>query len=638
MDVRTRRFFRPVPFTCVSLDDGFWASRQRVNRTVTIPAAYRHCLETGRVDAFRLGWRPGMPDPPHIFWDSDVAKWLEAACYTLSTHPDPPLRGQVDGLVRLICDSQQADGYLNSHFTVVESEKRWTNLRDWHELYCAGHLMEAAVAHHMATGARQLLDAMCRYADYIASVFGPGEGMVRGYPGHEEIELALAKLYRVTGQQRYLALSRFFIDERGRSPSHFVEEARGRGEERPRTGRRLEYWQAHCPVREQTEAVGHAVRAMYLYCGMADIAAETGDVALIEACERLFRNVTGRRMYVTGGIGSTGQGERFTRDYDLPNESAYAETCAAIGLVFWTHRLLQLDCNSLYADVMERALYNGAISGVSLDGERFFYVNPLAVHRGPGDDEASERHTGRRQGWFGCACCPPNIARLIASMGQYLYSVSDSDLAVHLFAAGTASVAICGRQIDIRQETDYPWDGRVRVTVTPAEGTEFGLRLRLPGWCRDASLSVNGHPCEFERVNGYARIVRTWQPGDEVELTLRMPVERVYAHPDVRAASGRVALQRGPIVYCLEGADNGPALERICLPRDAALGAVKEPELLGGVTVLRGQAVRAVPAGDGRPLYTAHPTRTEPVPVNAVPYCVWENREPGDMLVWLREG
>ena len=637
MDVRTRGCFAPVPFTCVALDDGFWAPRQQVNRTVTIPVAYRHSLETGRIEAFRLGWRPGMPNAPHVFWDSDVAKWLEAASYTLATHPDPRLREQVDELVQLICGSQQADGYLNSHFTVVEPEKRWTNLRDLHELYCAGHLMEAAVAHHLATGARDLLDALCRYADCIASVFGPGEGMRRGYPGHEEIELALVKLYRGTGQERYLDLARFFVDERGRSPSYFVHEARLRGEEQPRDGRTLEYWQAHRPVREQEAAVGHSVRAMYLYCAMADIAAETGDVTLIEACERLFRNVAGRRMYVTGGVGSTSQGERFTRDYDLPNESAYAETCAAIGLVFWTHRLLQLDCNSTYADVMERALYNGAISGVSLDGERFFYVNPLAVHRRPDDDEASERHTGTRQGWFGCACCPPNVARLIASMGQYVYSVSDTDLAVHLFAAGSASVTLRGQRIAVRQETEYPWDGRIRVAVVPAEAAEFGLRLRLPGWCRDASLSVNGRPHGFERVNGYARVVRTWRPGDEVELTLRMPIERVYAHPEVRAASGRVALQRGPILYCFEGVDNGPGVERLSLPRDAALEAVYEPGLLGGVTVIHGQAVRALPPEDEDGLYTADPVRSETVPIKAVPYCVWENREPGDMVVWLRE-
>ncbi|NPV06893.1 MAG: glycoside hydrolase family 127 protein [Anaerolineae bacterium] len=635
---------RPVPLHSVALSDTFWAPRQEITRRVTLPVELRHCRATGRIDAFRLEWRPGQPNPPHMFWDSDVAKWVEAAAYSLATHPDPELERALDEVVELIVSAQQPDGYLNVHFTVVEPDKRWTNLRDWHELYCAGHLMEAAVAHKQATGKDTLLEALCRYADHIASRFGPEEGQRRGYPGHEEIELALVKLYRQTGELRYLNLARFFVDERGRQPHYYELEAQARGDD-PATwqGRDYRYNQAHLPVREQETAEGHAVRAMYLYSGMTDVAAETGDRSLLEAVQRLWANVTQRRMYLTGGVGSAREGERFTWDYHLPNYSAYTETCAAIGLVFWAHRLLQVEPKGEYADAMERALYNGVLSGISLSGDRFFYVNPLAL------DYQAYRHEvelfGRsvvapeRQEWFPCACCPPNIARMLTSLGQYLYSLGEDALYVHLYVGGRAAVSLAGNQVALTQETGYPWREQVRLTVEPERETEFTLALRLPGWCREPELTVNGEAIPVHEVtqDGYAYLRRKWKAGDVVELMLPMPVERVYAHPEVRDDAGRVALQRGPLVYCLEQVDNGPNLEDIRLPRSSELRAHWEPDLLGGVMIVRGEGTRRGRSGwDGR-LYRSAPPAEVPVEVVAVPYYAWANREPGDMLVWMRE-
>jgi len=624
----------PVPLDRVEVADRFWAPRIETNRTVTLPIEHEHLKRTGRIDAWKLGWRPGDPNPPHIFWDSDVAKWLEAVAYALAARPDAELERLADALIDDIAAAQQPDGYLNVHFTVVEPEKRWTNLRDWHELYCAGHLIEAAVAYHQATGKRKLLDVLCRYADHIAAVFGPRRGQKRGYPGHEEIELALVKLYRATGQERYLKLAQFFIDERGRQPHYFDAEAAARGD-----GRRPphDYNQSHLPVRQQATAEGHAVRAMYLYCAMADLAAETGDGELRRACRRLWRNVTERRMYVTGGIGSSRQGERFTFDYDLPNETAYAETCAAIGLVFWAHRMLALEGDGRYGDVMERALYNGVLSGVSLDGKRFFYANPLTVF--PEALRDGGHVAAQRQEWFGCACCPPNIARLLASLPLYAYSEGARTAWVHLYVQGRATLNVAGRQVEVRVQTDYPWREEVSLEVRPQRPGTFTLALRIPGWCRGATLSVNGNPLRLGDIvkKGYAKVRRAWARGDKVELKLPMPVERIEANPRVRMDCGRVALQRGPIVYCLEEVDNGPDLADLCLPRRAALRAQYRPDLLGGIVTITGAALRRDRSGWGRALYRADKSQALKVPITAVPYYAWCNRKPGEMLVWIRE-
>jgi len=632
------RRFKPAPWKAVRFTDGFWRVRREVNRSVTIPTEYEQLRKTGRIDAFRLDWRPGMPNPPHIFWESDVAKWLEAAAYVLGTDPDPGLERQVDELVTLIEGAQQPDGYLNIHFTVVEPDKRWTNLRDWHELYCLGHLIEAAVALKEATGDARLLKVMCRAADHVYERFGPHPDAIPGYPGHEEIELALVRLYRATGDRRYLDLSKCFIDRRGTQPNFFEQEALARGEPPEQAARDFSYWQAQLPVREQTEAAGHAVRATYLYCAMADVAAETGDRALLDACLRLWKNVVTRRMYVTGGIGSTASGERFTNDYDLPNDTAYAETCAAIGLILWMHRMLAFRPDARFADILELALYNGALSGVSLDGRRFFYVNPLEVRR------REERRSGGsdnlshvRLPWFGCACCPPNIARLIAGLGRFVYSVSTSDVAVHLYAASDTEIPLRDGRVRILQETDYPWDGRVRLELHCENPMRFGLLLRTPGWAPRFDLSVNGRTERLEPDGGYVRIEREWSGRDEVIIDFEMPVERLWAHPAVRFDCGRTAFRRGPLVYCFEGVDNGNELDRISVPREAEFVAWHDPALLGGVTVLEGEGLRLTDDDWADRLYRPSPPQNRPVRLRAVPYAFWENRALGDMMVWLRE-
>jgi DUF1680 family protein len=621
----------PLPCTHVRLDDAFWAPRIAVNRAVTLPREYELCETTGRIAAWDLAWTPasGAP-PPHIFWDSDVAKWIEAASYALATHPDPALDALLDRVIARIVAAQAPDGYLNTHFLSVERYglgRRFTNLRDEHELYCAGHLFEAAVAHARATGKRALLDAACRYADYIDSVFGPEEGKLRGYCGHEEIELALVRLHEVTGEPRYLRLASYFVDERGRQPHYFDQEARARGEDpaRFRFGN-YEYNQAHRPVREQETVTGHAVRAMYLYSAMADLARANNDPTLLAACERLWRSVCEQRMYLTGGIGPSASNEGFTAAYDLPDETAYAETCAAVGMVFWNQRMLQLTGDGRYADVMERALYNGAISGVSLDGARFFYENPLA-----------SRGTHHRQGWFECACCPPNIARLIASVGGYCYATDADGVWVHLYASGRAEIS--DRGVVIQQLTDYPWDGTITLAMHLDRPAVFALRLRVPGWCPTYAVRVNRSPIpDLWPRSGYISLRREWRSGDTVTLDLAMPVTRIYANPAVRQMEGRVALQRGPLVYCLEGVDNPVApLDRIALPRGAALTPERRPDLLGGVTVLRGPALALDDAGWNGTLYRSQPPAARPFEIVAVPYCVWDNRAPGEMRVWLRE-
>jgi DUF1680 family protein len=635
MATTVRRRFEPVPFTRVEVDDVFWSPRIEANRAATIPIAYRHSKETGRIDAWKLDWIEGREPVPHPYWDSDVAKWIEAAAYSLAAHPDPELEGRVDAVVDMIAAAQQPDGYLNVYFTVVAPEKRWANLGMWHELYCAGHLIEAAVAYREATGKRKLLDAVLGYADHIDSVFGPGKR--DGCPGHQEIELALVKLYRVTGERRYRELARFFLDQRGSRPSFFQREMERLDPDDSRLNRhffgegesfRTEYCQDHLPVVEQSDVVGHAVRAMYMYCAMADVAAETGDAALLRACKRLWKSVCVRRMYVTGGVGSSSHNEGFTADYDLPNASAYAETCAAIGLVFWNHRLLQIERDGRYADAMERALYNGVLSGVSLDGESFFYVNPL--------ESRGEAH---RQPWFAVSCCPPNIARLLASFGQYVYSESRSEACVHLYVQSRGELDLGGRKVVLEQRTGYPWKEKITITVRPEAAAEFTLSLRIPGWCRGARARLGGRSLRLAPLmrKGYARLRRRWNPGETVELTLPMPVERVEANPAVASTAGRVALQRGPLVYCLEEVDNGASLDDLILPRNAKLDAKFDRNLLGGVIVIRGRASRVDRIAWRGDLYRFAGSKAKSSTLKAVPYCVWDNRRPGEMLVWVRE-
>lgn len=644
MTTDTTHALKSIPLDRVKITSPFWDRRLAANRDVTIPVVQAHLQTTGRIDAFRLDWNPGDLQMPHHFWDSDVAKWIEATGYSLQTHPDPELEAEVDRIIDLIAGAQQDDGYLNVHFTVAEPENRWRNLRDMHELYCAGHLMEAAVAYYEGTGKRKLLDVMCRYADHIATVFGAGPDQKRGYAGHEEIELALVKLYRATGKRRYLELAKFFVDERGREPFYFDLEAQARGEDPAQLrARGHAYCQSHLPVREQTTAEGHAVRAVYLYAGMADVAAETGDADLVRACTRLWQNVTQRRMYVTGGIGSSSLGERFTTDHDLPNGLAYAETCAAIGLAFWAHRMLRLSPDAGYADVMERALYNGALSGLALAGDKFFYANPLEAQ-----PAAFEWHphayrepavSPRRKNWFGCSCCPTNIVRTLASLGRYVASVGDTSVYVHLYVDGDIETELDRQLVTLHQETCYPWDGNVRISVDCSQESDFTLALRIPGWCREATLRINDQLIPVDRIldNGYAKIDRTWHTDDVVELTLEMLVERIRCHPSVRANAGRVALQRGPLVYCLEEVDNGPNLDGIVLPMGADLTARFDGDLLQGVVVIAGEGLCRDASDWGNRLYGTGTPADRIAMIKAIPYYAWANRDPGEMLVWIRE-
>ncbi|MFQ6131679.1 MAG: glycoside hydrolase family 127 protein [Armatimonadota bacterium] len=601
----TRARLRAVPFADVKLTDRFWAPRIEANRKVTVPHCLHQCEITKRIHNFEVagGLAEGKFEGIY-FNDSDVYKVIEGAAHSLASHPDPDLDARLDDLIAKIGAAQQEDGYLNTYYTLVEPDKRWTNLPVRHELYCAGHLFEAAVAHYRATGKRSLLGIATRFADHIASVFGE-DGLV-GVPGHEEIELALVKLYEATGEQRYLDLARFFIDKRGYSDR--------------------DYNQDHIPVREQSEIVGHAVRAMYLYSGVADVVAHTGDEALIAAMERIWRDVVLRKMYVTGGIGPSAHNEGFTVPYDLPNDTAYAETCAAIGLALWNHRLALLHADARYADVLEQVLYNGMLSGVSLDGAKFFYVNPMA-----------SRGNHHRQPWYGCACCPSNVVRFMPQVPGFMYATSPEGLWVNLYAAGSAKLDLGGREVAVTQETDYPWSGEVKITVRRAEPASFAVNLRIPGWCEGATAKVSGEKIEAAPGdNGYLTIDRRWRAGDTIKLNLPMPVERVVANPSVKADVGRVALRRGPVVYCLEGVDNGGSIRDIWLPPEAKLEARFRPNLLGGVTVLRGKALRRAPVEWSGVLY--QPAQAgEAVDIVAVPYYAWDNREAGEMIVWLPE-
>jgi uncharacterized protein len=631
---------RAVPFTAVTFDDGFWAPRQAALRTTTIPFLYEQCVKAGMIAAldvrapsdplpiaFQVTPLGTKPATPVMYWDSDIGKWIEAAAYTLATQRDAALEALIDDIVARIETAQEPDGYFNTYFQRRAPEKKWTNLRDWHELYCAGHLIEGAVAYAAATGKTRLLAVMRRYADLIAQTFGPDPGMKRGYCGHEEIELALVKLYRFTNEQRYLDLARYFIDERGRQPHYFDTEARARGDNPENWYHHTyDYNQSRVPIRTQDKVTGHAVRAMYLYTAMADLAAEDADAGLHEACERLWRDLTDKRLYVTGGLGPSWTNEGFTRDYDLPNDTAYAETCAAVGLVFWAHRMLLLTGERAYADVMERALYNGAISGISLHGDRFFYENRLASRGGV-----------ERWVWHICPCCPANIARLLGSLGQYVCSTGPDEISVHLYGQSRCQVRLGERTVALRQQTRFPWDGEIALSVDPPAPSRFALRLRLPEWSPSCTVAVNGTQITTAPLDrGYIRIDRDWAPGDHITLSLAMPPRKLSAQPELVFDVGRTAVQRGPFIYCVEETDAGVDVEHLALDGEAPIAVGFEPDLLGGTGILDlpGWITRA-PA-PGSPLYSDQPPTLDRVTVRAIPYPLWAHRGPGTMAVWLR--
>lgn len=635
---------KPISASEVRLLPGFWKARQTMVRQTMIPyqwAALNDAIAGAEPSHAMENWRiaAGESSGHHqgfVFQDSDLFKWLEAVGHLLSEGRDAELEAQADAATSLLARAQAADGYLNSYYQIEKPDRRWTNLRDDHELYCAGHLIEAAVAYSSATGKEDLLAVARRLADHLCERFGRPSGKIEGYPGHPEVELALVKLYRWTGELRYLELARFFVEARGQEPNFFAEEAAVREDPRPYDPG---YAQSHAPLVQQTTAEGHAVRAMYLFSGAADVAAELGDSALTETLKHLWDNVTEKRMYLTGGIGSSAWGEAFTADYDLPADRAYAETCAAIGLIFWAERMLRLDADGKYGDTIERALYNGVLSGVSSEGDRYFYVNPLEVW----PSIATVRHdmraiTVERQAWFGCACCPPNLARLVASLPGYVYSYDgpSTTLALNLYMPSELTTKIAETSVKIRQETQYPWQGRVRLDLETSKALAWTLKLRIPKWTPEVRLWINGTEQPVQSIErGYLAIMRVWENGDQVVLELSMPARVVYPHPSARSLAGQVALERGPMVYCLEEADNGPNLAALRIePQEQAWEARWQEGVAGGVMALVGSGHRLQEdSQEALYAYQAWPTRA--TELTAIPYYAWANRGMGEMRVWM---
>ena len=599
--------------------------------------------KSGCIENFRIA--AGLQQGKHygyVFQDSDLAKWLEAVGYYLSTHIDPEMEKLADDVIELIGKAQLPDGYLDTYYIITGIDKRWTNLRDNHELYCAGHMLEAAVAYYQATGKTRLLEIMQKFVAHIDDTFGPEPGKKRGYPGHEEIELALCKLYEVTGDEKALRLAKFFIDERGTEPNYFVEEAMQLNREKVDSGeidlRELihiygnKYGQHHLPVREQDTIEGHSVRALYLAAGMAHTALLTKDESLLTACRTLFDNVTNKRMYITGGVGSTHIGEAFTFDYDLPNDTMYAETCASIALIFFCRNMLRMELDGRYGDAMERALYNTCLAGMSLDQKTFFYVNPLSVWPEAGKKDPNKSQVlPVRPKWFGCACCPPNLARLLSSLPQYAYASTDDSVLIHLYMQSSVTLDVGEQQIDIAVTTEYPNDGLVKIA---AGAGDYTLKLRLPGWCRTWAVKLNGTFVQPTVENGYILLEKGHDTA-EIELMLQMVPRRVYANAHVRADAGSVAVMRGPVVYCLEEADNGDQLHMLSLPRTAPLYEEFLPDLLEGTRVIKALGKKLIAACDD--LYTDTPPETDNAVLTFIPYYKWANRGENEMTVWVRE-
>lgn len=623
--------FRPLSVDKVQVG-GFFGPRLDTICSTTAFALFERCINAGMLDQVDPDRpNPGVVMPPEpsntvttqMFWDSDFGKSIETAAYALNRQRNDKLEAMVDEVIDAYGRLQQEDGYLNSWYIRIEPGKRWTNLRDKHELYNAGHLIEGAVAYYHATGKRKFLDIMCRFTDHIGRVFGPDEDQLKGYPGHPELELALVKLGRVTGEQGYLDLARFFVEQRGQQPSYFDDEAHARGE-KPEDFHfgTLEYCQAHKPVREQEAVVGHAVRAAYLYAGMADVATEFSDDSLTEALDRLWSHLVDRNIYITGGFGPSASNEGLTFDYDLPNESAYAETCASVALVFWASRMLGRGPDGQYADIMEQALYNNSLAGLSQDGTRFFYDNPLESRGGH-----------HRWTWHRCPCCPPNISRLIASVGTYIYGVSKDEIAVHLYNSGVSDIELESGEVRLTQATRYPDDGGIEIVVTPESAQKFTLSLRVPGWVSKYDLAVNGETITASPEDGYLRLNREWQPGDKVHLHLELKPRRIFANPKVTQDQGRVALMRGPLVYCLEEVDNGSDLNSLILSDNTPIDATPS-EILGGITKLTAPVIRENWAGGS--LYSETPPTRQKAQMTAIPYYAWDNRKAGAMLTWIR--
>ncbi len=684
------QFSSPLSLRQVQVTDSFWKKEMELVRTEVIPyqwaalndqvegAAPSFCMHNFKAagklnqekrelgDSFEepvytfRGFEALPEDPKHlddkfygfVFQDSDFYKWIEAVGYSLTQHPDPQLESIADGAIDIVCAAQQEDGYLDTYYILNGKDRIFTNLRDHHELYCLGHLLEGAVAYYQATGKDKLLKAASRYADYVADYFGPEDGKCKGYPGHEIAEMALVRLYETTQDPKYLKLAKYFIDERGTQPYYFDKEHPEEVKKNP-NGLRYSYNQAHLPVREQDEAVGHAVRAVYLYSGMADIARLTEDDSLFDACRTLWDNMVQKKLYITGGIGGTHMGEAFSFNYDLPNDTAYAETCASIGLVFFARRMLEICPDVQYADVMEQALYNTVLAGMALDGKSFFYVNPLEVlpeacHK----DERKFHVKPVRQKWFGCACCPPNLARTLSSVSSYAFTEKDDTLFVHLYIGSDIKKTVNGKEVSIHMTSNFPWDGKVSIQADSAD-TPFTLALRIPGWCTSyqAALSGSAHnpisgseaitgldASEYTIKDGYLYITRKWKESETLILDFPMEIQVWNANPNVREDIGRAAVTRGPITYCLEEADNGRDLHLLTLDwnapaqvRDFTVCGEPVKEIL--MQGFKEDKEKEAPQRLYRPVQAAEKS---PVTLHFIPYYTWANRGENEMSVWVR--
>ena len=640
----------------LKINDPFLGQYQQLVRDVVIPYQWdalndrieeadpSHAIENFRIAAGQQeGEFYGM-----VFQDSDVAKWLEAVAWSLCQKPDPGLEKTADEVIELVAAAQCEDGYLNTYFTVKAPEERWTNLAECHELYCAGHMIEAGVAFFQATGKRRLLDVVCRLADHIDSVFGPGDNRLHGYPGHPEIELALMRLYDVTQEPRYIALVKYFVEARGTQPHFYDIEYEKRG--------KTSYWntygpawmvmdkpysQAHQPISEQPVAIGHAVRFVYLMTGVAHLARLSQDEGKRRDCLRLWKNMARRQLYITGGIGSQSSGEAFSSDYDLPNDTVYAESCASIGLMMFARRMLEMEADSQYADVMERALYNTVLGGMALDGKHFFYVNPLEVHpKSLKFNHIYDHVKPVRQRWFGCACCPPNIARVLTSLGHYIYTPHDDVLYINLYVGNSVEIPVGNEALRLRISGNYPWQEQVKIVIDSSSPVNHTLALRLPDWCDKPQVTLNGAPVTQDVRKGYLHISHLWQEGDTLQLTLPMPVRRIYGNPLVRHQAGQVAVQRGPLVYCLEQADNGEQLHNLQLPRDARFSAVEGKGIFARKILLQAPGYKQTAEdAENQALwhYDRAPSSRQPQVLTFIPWFSWANRGEGEMRIWVNE-
>ena len=693
----SKKFSDPLSLRDIKVTDNFWKNEMELVRTEVIPyqwdalndnvpgAAPSFCMKNYKLAAdlnARKKADPSYEQPVwttsnfnlvpedinnleerfygFLFQDTDFTKWVEAVAYSLTQHPDDALEKLADDAIDVVCAAQLDNGYLDTFYIINDQSKIFSNLRDNHELYCFGHLTEGAVAYYEATGKDKLLKTACRYADYIDSRFGLEEGKCKGYPGHEIAEMALVRLYHATGEERYLNLSRFFIDERGKQPYYFDSEVDHKFTPKPgEAPLRHFYHQSHLPVRKQEEAVGHAVRAVYLYSGMADIARLTGDDSLLAACDTLWDNIANKKMYITGGIGLANHGEAFTYAYDLPNDMAYAETCASIGLVFFARRMLQIKPEARYANVMERALFNGVLSGMALDGKSFFYVNPLEVlPEACRRDERKFHVKSIRQKWFGCACCPPNIARLVSSIASYACTENNDTLFVHLYMGCELKKKVGEKEVSVQITSGFPYEGKVTLTVNCDTPTEMTLALRLPDWAKECVVNgvstTNEALCGGEASpvleaikktagiscakvsDGYLYLSGTWSGSSEIKLDFPMAVRIMAANPSVREDTGKVAVTCGPMVYCLEEADNGTDLHLLRLDCKNPDFKVNPGAILGAPSITANGYKGKNTAGEG--LYHVYqPEKPTECQLTFLPYYMWNNRGEGEMTVWVRE-